>query len=58
MRFFSLNNESPNPRDSGRRGIIYKKNNSIKIDTQFADETGYFSKGTYTVKIEEDKSIR
>lgn len=55
VRFFSLGTESPNPEDSGRRGIIYEKSNSLKIDTQFSDETGYLSKGTYTVKAEGDK---
>jgi len=34
------------PEITGRRGVIYKKNNKIKIDTDF--------KGSYSVKIEGD----
>lgn len=51
VRFFSLDIENPNPEFAGRRGIIYMKNNSIKIDTQFSDQDGHISKGTYSVKI-------
>lgn len=55
VRFFSLGIEDPNPENAGRRGIIYKKNNSLKIDTQFADQDGDLSKGTYNVKVIGDK---
>ena len=42
------------PKKTGRRGIIYKKNNKIKIDTDFANQGGTISKGSYSVKIEGD----
>jgi len=42
------------PEITGRRGIIYKKNNKIKIDTDFANQGGTISKGSYSVKIEGD----
>ena len=34
------------PEITGRRGIIYKKNNKIKIDTDFANQGGTISKGS------------
>ncbi|WNI34717.1 hypothetical protein [Chryseobacterium sp. SG20098] len=55
VRFFSLGEEDPNPENAGRRGIIYMKNNSLKIDTQFANQDGNLSKGTYNVKVVGDK---
>lgn len=55
VRFFSLGMEDPNPENSGRRGIIYLKKNSLKIDTQFADQDGHISKGTYSIKVDGDK---
>ena len=42
------------PEITGRRGIIYKKNGKIKIDTDFANQGGTISKGSYSVKIEGD----
>ena len=33
---------------------LYKKNGKIKIDTQFANQSGDIFKGTYSVKIEGD----
>lgn len=40
VRFFSFGYTDPNPEITGRRGIIYKKNGKIKIDTQFANQSG------------------
>lgn len=54
LRFFSFNHINPDPEITGRRGIIYQKREKIKIDTQFSDEWGRISKGTYSVKIEGD----
>ena len=54
VRFFSFGYTDPNPEITGRRGIIYKKNGKIKIDTQFANQSGDIFKGTYSVKIEGD----
>lgn len=55
VRFFSLGMEDPDLRNAGRRGIIYLKNNNLKIDTQFADQDGHISKGAYSVKVEGNK---
>ena len=44
-----------NPNNTGRRGVIYMKNNSLKIDTQFSDQNGNISKGTYSVNVQGDK---
>ncbi|MDY3391973.1 hypothetical protein PG608_12240 [Riemerella anatipestifer] len=54
VRFFSLGMESPNPEDSGMRGIIYKKNNRLKIDYQSADQDGSMFISTYTIKVDND----
>ena len=54
VRFFSFGYTDPNPEITGRRGIIYKKNNKIKIDTQFGNQSGDVYKGSYSVKIEGD----
>ena len=54
VRFFSFGYTDPNPEITGSRGIIYKKNGKIKIDTQFANQGGTISKGSYSVKIEGD----
>ena len=55
VRFFSLGIEDPNPVNAGRRGIIYSTKNSRKVDTQFASQGGSISKGTYSLKVENDK---
>lgn len=52
VRFLYWTNEDP--QKTGRRGIIYKKNNKIKIDTDFANQGGTISKGSYSVKIAGD----
>ena len=44
-----------NPNNTGRRGVIYMKNNSLKIDTQFSDQNGNISKGTYSVNVQGGK---
>ena len=54
VRFFSFGYTDPNPEITGRRGVIYKKNGKIKIDTQFANQSGDIFKGSYSVKIEGD----
>ena len=43
------------PSRSGMRGIIYTKNNKIKIDDQFAFQGGGIYIATVSVKIEGDK---
>ena len=43
------------PSRSGMRGIIYTKNNKIKIDDQFAFQGGGIYIATLSVKIEGDK---
>ncbi|ASW75025.1 hypothetical protein IQ37_00160 [Chryseobacterium piperi] len=47
--------KEPNPEITGRRGIIYLKNNNLKIDTQFTNQGGAISKGTYSVKVDGNK---
>lgn len=47
--------KEPNPEITGRRGIIYLEDDKIKIDTQFANQGGSISKGTYSVKVNDDK---
>ncbi|OWR14578.1 hypothetical protein [Chryseobacterium sp. VAUSW3] len=55
VRFFSFGIEDANPLNAGTRGIIYKNNNSIRIDFTNADQDGTLFVGTYQVKIENDK---
>lgn len=44
--------EDPNPENVGMRGIIYLKDNHIKIDTQGASQAGDIFRVTFKVKIE------
>lgn len=44
-----------NPEITGRRGVIYFKDSDLKIDTQFSNQSGAISKGTYSLKVEGDK---
>ncbi|SMO58718.1 hypothetical protein SAMN06265171_10337 [Chryseobacterium rhizoplanae] len=37
VRFLSIDMEEPDPEKTGMRGVIYSKNNALKIDTQFAN---------------------
>lgn len=55
VRFLSIDKEEPDPEKAGMRGVMYIKNNALKIDTQFANQSGNISKGTYSVKVEGDK---
>lgn len=55
IRLFSFNNVSPDPNQTGMRGIIYMRNNKIKIDEQFAYQGGGLYIGTVDVKIEDGK---
>jgi hypothetical protein len=47
--------EDANPKNAGRRGIIYVKNLSLRIDSQSADQDGNLFVGSYKVKIQHDK---
>lgn len=56
VRFLSFTMNEADPEKTGMRGIIYiNKKNNLKIDTQFANQDGHISKGTYSVKVEGDK---
>lgn len=44
-----------NPKNTGKRGVIYMKNNFLKIDTQFSDQNGNISRGSYSIKVQGDK---
>ncbi|AKK72620.1 hypothetical protein OK18_08270 [Chryseobacterium gallinarum] len=50
-----LGMEDPDPENAGMRGIIYLKDNHIRIDTQGASQDGDIFKITFKVKIEGDK---
>lgn len=51
-----LLHKEPNPEITGRRGVIYfNKGDKLKIDTQFANQGGAISKGTYSVIVEGNK---
>lgn len=51
VRFFSLGIEDANPQNAGRRGIIFKRDNSLLINSQTANQDGDLSVGTYKVKV-------
>lgn len=57
LRFlaFSGKPEGPDPEDSGERGVVYKKGEEIKIDTQFAGQGGTLQRATFKVIVEGDK---
>lgn len=55
VRFLSFEMNEPNPEKTGMRGIIYLQRGRLKIDTQFANQDGFISKGTYSMKVEGDK---
>ncbi|MFZ4929933.1 hypothetical protein [Chryseobacterium sp. Mn2064] len=55
VRFLSTDMKQPDPEKGGMRGVIYRRNNALKIDTQFANQAGHISKGTYSVKVEGNK---
>jgi len=47
--------KSPDPEVSGMRGVIYKKKQDIRIDTQSADQDGTLQKQTLDVIVEGDR---
>lgn len=55
VRFLSIDMDEPDPEKAGMRGVIYSKDNALRIDTQFANQAGHLSQGTYSVKVEGDK---
>ncbi|WP_208292247.1 hypothetical protein [Sphingobacterium paludis] len=57
LRFLAFSGmpEGPDPEDSGERGVIYKKGDKIKIDTQSATDVGSLYKQTFEVIVDGDK---
>lgn len=50
-----IQTKEPDPDITGRRGVIYLKGDMIKLDTQFSNQGGAVSKGTYSVRVIGDK---
>src|SRR5690606_24381177 len=50
-----IGEQDTNPENAGMRGIIYLKNDQIRIDTQGASQDGDIFRITYKIKIEGDK---
>lgn len=50
-----IQTKEPDPNITGKRGVIYLRGDMIKLDTQFFNQGGALSRGTYNVKIVGDK---
>lgn len=54
-RMFPQNYMNPDPNIIGDRGVIYKKNNWLKIDLTSSDQDGSLFIQSYKIKVEKDK---